>query len=203
MVIYLQRGADCLHIVQLMPLHAKAPSSLASFKSRLALPFWYRLTQVVLEKRPLNGWVCVCVYIYILTDDMLCCAYSGQCSVNIGGQCAEAVTVWRTNSHKCHIKLLQTTLKQKRYFTQKYWNEVTTALVDSPATVVSNEDRIWPKNICNHLQWHLKSSILQAKFWYYLFLFTDPVTLEFSAWFYESLPKLFPTVPMCEWLTVC
>jgi len=33
----------------------KPPPSLASFKSRLVLPFWYRLTQVVLEKRPLNG----------------------------------------------------------------------------------------------------------------------------------------------------
>jgi len=44
-----------MHIVQLMPLHSKTPSSLASFKSRLVLPFWYRLTQVVLEKRPLNG----------------------------------------------------------------------------------------------------------------------------------------------------
>ena len=33
------------------------PSSLASFKSRLFLTFWYRLTQVVLEKRPLNGIV--------------------------------------------------------------------------------------------------------------------------------------------------
>jgi len=33
----------------------KTPSSLASFKSRLVLPFWYRLTQVVPEKRPLNG----------------------------------------------------------------------------------------------------------------------------------------------------
>jgi len=29
--------------------------SLAPMKSRLVLPFWYRLTQVVLEKRPLNG----------------------------------------------------------------------------------------------------------------------------------------------------
>jgi len=28
---------------------------LASFKSRLVSPFWYRLTQVVLEKRLLNG----------------------------------------------------------------------------------------------------------------------------------------------------
>jgi len=38
-------------MVQLMPL----PSSLFSFKSRLVLRFWYQLTRVVLEKRPLNG----------------------------------------------------------------------------------------------------------------------------------------------------
>jgi len=44
-----------VQIVQLMPLHFQTPSSLASFKSRLVLPFWYQLTQVVLEKRPLNG----------------------------------------------------------------------------------------------------------------------------------------------------
>jgi len=54
-VVCLERGAGCLHMVQLMPLHPKTPSSLASFKSRLFLPFWYGLTQVVLEKRPLNG----------------------------------------------------------------------------------------------------------------------------------------------------
>jgi len=54
-VICLERGADCLHFVQLMPLHPKTPSSLATFKSRLVLHFWYRLTQVVLEKRVLNG----------------------------------------------------------------------------------------------------------------------------------------------------
>ena len=35
--------------------------SLASVKSRLVLPFWYRLAQVVLEKGPLNRCVCVCV----------------------------------------------------------------------------------------------------------------------------------------------
>ena len=33
---------------------------LASVKSRLVLPFWYRPTRVVLEKGPLNGCVCVC-----------------------------------------------------------------------------------------------------------------------------------------------
>ena len=35
--------------------------SLASVKSRLVLPFWYRLTWVVTEKGPLNGCVCLCV----------------------------------------------------------------------------------------------------------------------------------------------
>jgi len=35
--------------------------SLASVKSRLILNFWYRLTQVVLDKGPLNGCVCLCV----------------------------------------------------------------------------------------------------------------------------------------------
>jgi len=35
--------------------------SLASVKFWLVLPFWYRLTQVVPEKGPLNG--CVCVYV--------------------------------------------------------------------------------------------------------------------------------------------
>ena len=54
-VICLQRGADCLHMVQRMPLLSKTPSSLASLKSRLDLPLWYGLTQVVLATRPLNG----------------------------------------------------------------------------------------------------------------------------------------------------
>ena len=39
--------------------------SLASVKSRLVLPFWYWLTQVVPDKRPLNG--CVCVLIQLKT----------------------------------------------------------------------------------------------------------------------------------------
>jgi len=42
-------------MVQLMPLHPKVPSSLALFESRPVLHFWYWLTQVVLEKWPLNG----------------------------------------------------------------------------------------------------------------------------------------------------
>jgi len=37
------------------PADATPTHSLAPVKSRLVLPFWYRLTQVVLEKRPLSG----------------------------------------------------------------------------------------------------------------------------------------------------
>ena len=37
--------------------------SLAPVKSRLVLPFWYRLTWVVPDKGPLNGCVCVCLQI--------------------------------------------------------------------------------------------------------------------------------------------
>jgi len=44
-------------MVQLMPLHPKTPSSLASFKCRLVLPFWYRLIEAVLDKRSLNRLV--------------------------------------------------------------------------------------------------------------------------------------------------
>jgi len=50
-VVCLERGAD-LHIAQLMPLPL-------TVKSRLVLPFWYRLTRVVPEKGPLNGCECV------------------------------------------------------------------------------------------------------------------------------------------------
>ena len=39
-VISLERGAECLHMVQLMPLHPETPSSLASFKSREISPFY-------------------------------------------------------------------------------------------------------------------------------------------------------------------
>ena len=37
--------------------------SVASIISRLVLPFWYRLTRVVLDSGQLNGCVCVCYYL--------------------------------------------------------------------------------------------------------------------------------------------
>jgi len=55
MVICLEQGAD-LHTAQLMPL----PLTVSCFsKIQIVLPFWYRLTWVVMEKAPLNGCVCV------------------------------------------------------------------------------------------------------------------------------------------------
>ena len=63
--VCLEQGAD-LHMAQLMPLHSL---SLASVKSRLVVPFWCRLTQVVPEKGPLNGCVCVCVWLNLLSGN--------------------------------------------------------------------------------------------------------------------------------------
>jgi len=58
MVICLEWGAD-LHTAQLMPLIVCCFSKIQiGF-----LPFWYWLTRVVPEKWPLNGCVCVCVFL--------------------------------------------------------------------------------------------------------------------------------------------
>ena len=52
-VICLGRSAD-LHMAQLMPL----PLTVSCFsKIQIGLPFWYRLTWVVPDKGPLNGYV--------------------------------------------------------------------------------------------------------------------------------------------------
>jgi len=52
MVICLQRSADDLHMVQLMPL---TPSSLASLKSRMVYLSGAGLPRLSLKKGPLNG----------------------------------------------------------------------------------------------------------------------------------------------------
>ena len=44
--------------------------SLASVKSTLVLPFWYRLTWVVQEKGPLNGCMYVCMYVTIFLGNL-------------------------------------------------------------------------------------------------------------------------------------
>ena len=53
-VVCLERGADCLHMVHLMPLPSQNPIISCFIYIQTGLPFWYRLTQAVLEKRMLN-----------------------------------------------------------------------------------------------------------------------------------------------------
>ena len=61
MIICLERGTD-LHIAQLVPL----PPAVSCFsKIQVGLPFWYRLTWVVLDEGPLNWFVCVCVRLLV------------------------------------------------------------------------------------------------------------------------------------------
>jgi len=76
-------------MVQLMPLHPKTPLSLASFKSKLVLPFWYRLTQAVLEKRPLNGCSSVVVVVTFADNVFFCTAtfVSAQMELIFVGNC--------------------------------------------------------------------------------------------------------------------
>ena len=63
MVISLEQAEDCLHMVQLMPLHPETLSSLASFKSRLVLPFWYGLPRLSWKRGSLTGVVVVVVVV--------------------------------------------------------------------------------------------------------------------------------------------
>ena len=57
MVICLEQSANDLRMVRIQ----LPPHHLCHSKIQNVLSFWYRPTQVVLEKRPLNGCVCVCV----------------------------------------------------------------------------------------------------------------------------------------------
>jgi len=59
MVICLEQGANDLHMVQLMSL---LPHHLLLHRNpEWFEPFWCQLTHVVLEKRPLNGCLSVCL----------------------------------------------------------------------------------------------------------------------------------------------
>jgi len=65
-IVCMKWGADC---VWSSWCHSRTPSSLASFKSGLVIPFWYQLTQVVMEKRPLNRFSLVWLeYAYSLPN---------------------------------------------------------------------------------------------------------------------------------------
>jgi len=71
-VICLERGAGDLYMVQLMPL----PPHNLCIKIEIGLVFLVLLTQVVLEKRPLNNyrhhhhfWVTICKTVHPMLSD--------------------------------------------------------------------------------------------------------------------------------------
>jgi len=73
--------------------------SLASLKSRMNLPFWCRLTQVVMENRPLNGCCASSspvTFLQVLTA--LASWYNSECGARLDFQCRHVLHVYR-DSH--------------------------------------------------------------------------------------------------------
>ena len=69
--------------------------SLASVKSRLVLPFWYRLTWVVPDNGPLNGCVCVLA------------------AIDSWAQVADMGELWRSSLCYLDLRLLTVNLEHK------------------------------------------------------------------------------------------
>ena len=65
-VIYLEQGANDLHMVQLMPL---PPDHLCFSKIFNCLSFWYKLTQLV----PTKGFKMVALYSPAIVVVVYCC----------------------------------------------------------------------------------------------------------------------------------
>ena len=70
---------------------------LASVKSRLVLPFWYRLTQVVLEKRPLNGCSCIIHWMPVGILLFVLVTWLGSCMlvmIDLTAYYPQVVNIW-------------------------------------------------------------------------------------------------------------
>ena len=89
--------------------------SLASVKSTLVLPFWYRLTQVVPDKGPLNVCVCVCVVSTYLPIFLLLQCTSEPADSQVGSTIHTQI-LWY-HSHKlimlCYVEIQQKTSEIK------------------------------------------------------------------------------------------
>ena len=57
--------------------------SLASVKSRLALPFWYGITQVVPDKGPLNGCVCIVSAVALMDNSPSLSLHFSQINISL------------------------------------------------------------------------------------------------------------------------
>ena len=107
-------SADCLHMVELMPVHSKTSSFLASFKSGLFLPFWYQLSQVVLEKRPLNG----CTSVPRTMADAVCLTFFDQAVFVLYRNIKTGVDAITCFLHACRH---QHEYKSRKYLARVIW----------------------------------------------------------------------------------
>ena len=84
----------------------QTPSSPASFKSRLVLPFWYRLTQVVLENGcSSSSFGAVLIHLEIVYIQL----YSPECTL------AENININNTKQNKDRNILINTVQLNTRY----------------------------------------------------------------------------------------
>ena len=92
------------------PADATATHCLYSVKSRLVLPFWYWLTQVVPEKGPLNGCVCYTICTPQKFIKLTQC-FAGILTNNIAHVCRVCMwTAFHVTSHvqRKHLHKLET-----------------------------------------------------------------------------------------------
>ena len=99
-VICLELGAD-LHMPSWCHRHSL---SLAPVKSRLVLPFWYRLTRVVPDRAPLNVCVCVCVSVCLCLCLSVCLSV---CYCTIWSYGCAAVNKVLMTLRACHMDRLR------------------------------------------------------------------------------------------------
>jgi len=92
--------------------------SIASVKSRLVLPFWYRLTRVVLDKGPLNGCVC-CIqcYMYMSLNSWQSVLYN----LGIDSSCQSTFISWVSSSSWQYLSIDDWKLYQPCFLLYCIW----------------------------------------------------------------------------------
>ena len=97
--------------------HPQTPSSFATFKSRLILPFWYQFTKILQEKRLLNGCSSLIVIIIALWSHpvrLLCVSFWGKFAFNLG--CSRSwLTIFGVQIYRAVMLL------RLRWFSVKLW----------------------------------------------------------------------------------
>ena len=88
--------------------------SLPSVKSRLVLPFWYRLTRVVPDKGPLNGWVCV-IFVWHCSDGDILTPYQISCCISMCIPAIPTSTAWKNHIYWLYSVICQVNHESNLY----------------------------------------------------------------------------------------